>query len=185
MRRLPAILFLFILVFNFYGYRVVLAYMEKNNDMTMEQKLDGDDYNNDELISIKTPLNLPYYSSSPEFERTYGSVTIDGTVYEYVKKRVFNDTLELLCLPNAAKTRLQEIKNGITQSAADGQASLPVKKSTTTLKISLPDYCQQTEILAFFATNPYTQHRMQNETSFFSGFTKQLERPPRAIAFVS
>ncbi|NTS41794.1 hypothetical protein HRG84_12835 [Flavisolibacter sp. BT320] len=174
-----------ILVFNFYGYRVVLAYMEKSNDRAMEQQLDEDNYSNDELISIKTPLNLPYYTSSPEYERAYGSVNIEGVVYDYVKKRVYNDTLELLCLPNSAKTKLHDIKNTITQSAADGQASLPLKKGVTTLKISLPDYCQQTEALPTFATSPYIQHHLLNETRFFSGFTSQQERPPQAMAFAS
>lgn len=159
--------------------------MEKSNDITLEQKLDGDDYSNDELISIKTPLNLPYYASSSEYERTYGSVNIEGVVYDYVKKRVYNDTLELLCLPNSTKTKLHDLKNTITQSAADGQASLPLKKGATTIKISLPDYCQQTETLATFATSPYIQHRLLNETRFFSGFTSQQERPPQATAFAS
>lgn len=159
--------------------------MEKSNDRAMEQQLDEDNYSNDELISIKTPLNLPYYTSSPEYERAYGSVNIEGVVYDYVKKRVYNDTLELLCLPNSAKTKLHDIKNTITQSTADGQASLPLKKGFTTLKISLPDYCQQTEALPTFATSPYIQHHLLNETRFSSGFTSQQERPPQALAFAS
>ena len=185
MRRLPAILFLLILVFNLYGYRVVLAYIERSGDVAMEQKLDNNDYNNEELISIKTVLNLPYYSSSPEFERTYGSVNIDGVVYEYVKKRVYNDTLELLCLPNKTKTKLHDIKNDITKSTADADASLPLKKGSTTLKISLPDYCQQLEAFPSFATNPHTQHLLLNETIFLTGYSEQQERPPQPFAFIS
>ncbi len=164
---------------------MVLAYLERSGDTALEQKLDKEEYNNDELISIKTVLNLPYYSSSPEYERTYGSVEIDGVVYEYVKKRVYNDTLELLCLPNKAKTKLHNIKNDITKSAADGHASLPVKKGGTTLKISLPDYCQQTEELPVFATNSSIQHLLLNESFSFAGYRQQQERPPQDSAFAS
>lgn len=182
---MPAILFLLILVFNLYGYRVVLAYIEMSGDVTLEQKLDNNDYNNEELISIKTVLNLPYYSSSPEFERTYGSVNIDGVVYEYVKKRVYNDTLELLCLPNKTKTKLNDIKNDITKSTADADACLPLKKGGATLKISLPDYCQQLETFPSFATNLHTQHLLVNESFSIPGYTQQQERPPQPLTFLS
>lgn len=151
----------------------------------MEQQLDNNDYNNEELISIKTVLNLPYYSSSPEFERTYGSVAIDGVVYEYVKKRVYNDTLELLCLPNKTKTRLHDIKNDITKATSDADASLPLKKGGTTLKISLPDYCQQLETLPSLATNLHIQHLLLNETFSLTGYTQLQERPPQGTVFIS
>lgn len=182
---MSAILFLLILVFNLYGYRVVLAYVERSGDVALEQKLDKNDYNNEELISVKTVLHLPYYSSSPEFERTYGSVTIDGVLYEYVKKRVYNDTLELLCLPNKTKTKLHDIKNDITKSTAGANASLPLKKGTTTLKISLPEYCQQPEALPSFAAGLHTRHLLLNETCSLTGYRQQQERPPRAAAFAS
>lgn len=186
MKRLPAILFLLILVFNFVGYRLVIAYMEKGSEAVLEKKLDRRDYSDDELLSIKTKLNLPYYTSSPEFERTYGSVTIDGVVYEYVKKRVYNDTLELLCLPNAAKTKLQHVRNELTKSSADGQASLPLKKGPATVKISLPDFYQELPAFSaspvFLCSNIYS---LQNETYTHSDFSKCPEQPPQTIPFVS
>jgi hypothetical protein len=155
--------------------------MERGSDTAMELKMDKKDYSDDELISIKTKLNLPYYSSSPHFERTYGSVTLDGIVYEYVQKRVFNDTLELLCLPNSAKTALHGIKNELTKSSADGQASVPVKKGTTTLKISLPDFCQTFEPASAVVNSIHTNYLLQNDSFSLSDFTKQQERPPQAI----
>jgi hypothetical protein len=186
LKRLPAILFLLILVFNFVGYRLVIAYMEKGSDAVLEKKLDHREYSDDELLSIKTGLNLPYYSSSPEFERTYGSITINGLVYEYVKKRVYNDTLELLCLPNAAKTALQDVRNALTKSAADGQASLPLKKGPSTVKITLPDFFQELSAFpaspVFYCSIAYPQ---QNEAYPISVFSKRPERPPQTMLFVS
>jgi hypothetical protein len=46
-------LFFLVLLFNFFGYRLVIAYLEKGSNTVMEQKLDRFDYNEDELISIK------------------------------------------------------------------------------------------------------------------------------------
>lgn len=155
--------------------------MEKGYETAMEQKVDRKDYSDDELLSIKTKLNLPYYSSSPEFERTYGSVTVDGVVYEYVKKRVYKDTLELLCLPNNAKTALQDVKNNLAKTSAEGQASVPVKKGPATLKISLPDFCQFVETTVVLSVRLNRNYLSQTESFSTSDFTKQQERPPQAI----
>lgn len=178
---MPAILFLLILVFNFVGYRVVIAYMQEGNNTAVEKQLDRKEYSDEELVSIKTTLNLPYYSSSPEFERVYGSVNIKGVVYDYVKRRVYNDTLELLCLPNSAKTGLQNINNDLAKSSADGQASMPVKKAPTTLKISLPDFCQQLETYSPLTQTVHTNFLLQDERFSLTDFTNGQERPPQAV----
>jgi len=114
--------------------------MQSQTDACLEEKVDNNRYNQQDLISIKTKLDLPYYISSSQFERAYGSITINGTSYQYVKRRVYNDTLELLCLPNQAKTNMQSIKNELTTAFAEGQATTP--KKHTTIKISLPDFFQ-------------------------------------------
>ena len=159
---------------------MIIGFLEKNSNLAFELKLDSRDYNQEELLSIKTKLNLPYYSSSPQFERAYGSVIIKGVVYEYVQKRVYNDTLELLCLPNNDKTALQGIKNDLTKATADGQTTVPVKKGSTTLKLSLPDYCQFFESSENAGTVIRTAYLLQNEFFAFTDFTQRQERPPQA-----
>lgn len=185
MKRLPAILFLFILVFNFVGYRMVIAYMQNGDSAALQTKLDRQEYSDAELLSIKTKLNLPYYTPSQEFQRSYGSVTIDGIVYEYVKQRVYNDTLELLCLPNAAQTKLQNVKLELTKSSADGQASLPLKKGPSTLKISLPDFFQPLQSFSSLPVLVKQNHIVHNEAFLLSGFHIRQERPPQTIRLVS
>lgn len=185
MKRLTAILFLLILVFNFVGYRMVIAFMERGSEASFEKKVDSREYSDDELISIKTALNLPYYTSSKEFERSYGSVNINGTVYEYVKQRVYNDTLELLCLPNAVKTKLQNTNNELTKSSADGQASTPVKKGPSTLKISLPDFVQPLQAFSVVSTQIERAYLFENETFFPSNFHSCPEQPPKGLEIAS
>lgn len=130
------------LVANFCGYRLLIGYMSDASTEAIEAKADVEDYTDAELVSVKTTLNLPYYTGSNEFERSYGSISINGTEYEYVKRRVYNDTLELLCLPNHAKTKLKAAVNDLAKATADGTASVPTKKSSTTVKINLPDFFQ-------------------------------------------
>jgi hypothetical protein len=157
--------------------------MQSSSNAYLEKQVDKNRYDESDLISIKTKLNLPYYTGSDQFERAYGSITIDGTNYQYVKRRVHNDTLELLCLPNHASTKLQSVNNEVVKSFADGQASTPRKN--TTIKISLPDFFQSFKIFSatcFLKRNPvFVQH-----TYFLSeGCTLKQRKPPKHSLFFS
>jgi hypothetical protein len=180
LKRLAAILFFVVVLFNFYGYRLVISYMQANSDATLEKRVDKNDYDRQQLITIKTKLDLPYYSSSPEFERAYGAITINGTSYQYVKRRVYKDTLELLCLPNDAKTKMQSLKNEITKAFADGQASTPRKH--TTIKIFLPDFFQPFKV--FSATCLLNQTTFYSEHNFkiASGYCLKHRKPPKTFS---
>jgi hypothetical protein len=101
------ILLLGILLFNWFGYRMLVSYMQNKSNKELEARLDQNNYDESQLISIKIPaVHLSYYNSSQEFERVDGSVEIDGLQYKYVKQRIFNDSIELLCLPDQGKMRL-------------------------------------------------------------------------------
>lgn len=167
------------MVFNFYGYRLVISYLQQQQEAVVETKIEEQSYNEAELISIKTTLNLPYYNSSPEFERAYGSISINGIDYEYVKRRVYNDTLELLCLPNYGKTKLQNVTAELTKNSAESGASQPLKKATT-VKISLPDFFQR------IADDRAPGSVILHKTYFIShtkispaDYSLQQERPPQ------
>ena len=182
MRQLSAILFLAILLFNFYGYSLVIDCMQNRQSAILESKLDKQQYNDDELISIKTPLNLPYYTSSQNYERAYGSLEVNGTVYEYVKRRVNHDTLELLCLPNKTKTNLRSVKNEFVKFSIDATSSQQQKKSNN-VKINLPDFCQ--EIAAFACSKiskKQTKYFSFNTAFLQADYSSKGEQPPEFIS---
>ena len=181
MRKLTAIFFILVVVFNIYGYRLMISFIEYINAVALETKVDNHEYSDAELISVKTTLNLPYFSSSPEFERVYGSISIDGVEYEYVKKRVYKDTLELLCIPNHAKVKMQQVANEMAQMAADGQADTPSKKNTS-IKIGFPDFCcsfqQLSTPLFLLAEKQYNCLKQNNITA---GYDLLQEKPPQSM----
>jgi hypothetical protein len=157
--------------------------MQLNSDAQLEKQVDKNNYNEQQLICIKTKLDLPYYNNSPEYERAYGSITIGGINYQYVKSRVYKDTLELLCLPNEAKAKLQSVKNELTKAFADGQASAP--KKNTTIKITLPDFCQ---VIKTFSASYFINERQafsEYEAVLSSGHTYKQKRPPKSSSFLS
>jgi hypothetical protein len=67
-------------------------------DRELETRLDENRYDESQLISIKVPVtHLSYYNTSDQFERVDGNIEFGGIQYKYVKRRIFNDSLEVLC----------------------------------------------------------------------------------------
>jgi len=103
-----------ILLFNWIGYLLVIGYLHQQTKTDLEARLDVDDYDESQLISIKIPAtNLAYYNSSPRFERVNGSLELNGVTYKYVKRRLYNDTLEWLCLPDQGAMKLRATANKV------------------------------------------------------------------------
>jgi len=122
MRSIASILLLTVLLFNWFGYRLVIAVMESRADQQLEAQFDENKYDESQLISIKIPVRyLPYFSNSNSFERIDGQIEIKGIQYKYVKRRIYNDSLEMLCLPNHMAMKLQTTQNEFFKFSNDLQ----------------------------------------------------------------
>lgn len=128
-----------ILFFNWYGYQLLSAYWEHREDNKLVARLDRNEYDESQLISIKVPVsNLSYYNSSTTFERVDGTIDVGGIQYNYVKRRIFKDSLELLCIPNTTAMRLRQSKNDFFRQVNDlqQQTNHGKKHNTTTNDVS-------------------------------------------------
>lgn len=85
--------------------------MEAQVDATLQASLDKEQYNESNLVELRIPINLPYYNDWDEFESYDGETTINGQHYRYVKRKVVNGELILLCIPNKDKTKLASAGN--------------------------------------------------------------------------
>lgn len=136
-----------IMLFNGFGYRIVSNYFDQKASDHLVTLIEENDYNESELVSIKTPINLPYYSNNPKFERLDGEMEIDGIVYQYVERRVYNDSLEIRILPNKDRMHIKNAKDSFDQLAADFEQKLTAKKSIPVNKSSVKvisfDYIDQ------------------------------------------
>lgn len=101
------------------GYRAWFYYAERNGDAAMETKLDRDQYNENELISITIPLDNPYQLEQKSFQRAYGEITVGGKNFKYVKRKVSNGNLILLCISDTRKMILKKAKADYGSSSID------------------------------------------------------------------
>jgi len=144
MKRAAAILLLSIFLFNWFGYRLLSDYLQHRSDTQLEAQLDQQQYNEASLIEIRVPLNMPYQNVSSSFERYDGEIEFNGIHYKYVKRKVENGELVLLCLPNQNKMQLQNARNEFFKLVNDLQNSS--QKDTppaSSIKNPVTEYWQQ------------------------------------------
>ena len=133
---------LLLLLFNLIGYRWFFAYTMRQWDEHMAAALDKEHYNEQDLITIKVPLSLPYQTGRSGFERVDGEITVGGQLYKYVKRKVVNGELILLCLPDYRKAKLQTAKDDFFKATNNLQVNIPSKKPVHNQLLSFNDIVQ-------------------------------------------
>lgn len=112
MKRTAAILLMGMLFFNWYGYQLLSSYWLQRADRRLEAALDRHEYADSSLISIRIPVrNLSCYNTSSDFEKVKGRVTIGNLTYRYSLRRILNDSLEFLCIPDLAALQFRSATN--------------------------------------------------------------------------
>lgn len=145
MRKIIAILMLNVYLVNLVGGSILMDYYIMRNSAASVSRIDKGDYSRERLVELKVPVRLSYYSSSLKYERFYGEIELEGQYYHYVMRRVFNDTVFLLCLPDDTRTKLCKARTAFGLLAVDmGNSSSSSKSGNNTPKKLAPssDYCQ-------------------------------------------
>src|SRR5206468_295 len=91
------------------------------NDQAFETTIDRNEYQDSDLITIRIPLSMPYQPGNTDFERVSGEVTIGNVIYKYVKRKIDQGDLVLLCLPDRKKTELVSGKDAFFKLATEFQ----------------------------------------------------------------
>lgn len=106
MKRLFAIVFLVIYLFNWGGYLLLQNYLVARADRHMNDLISQNLYDPNSLIEVKVKLNLPGIFEWPDYKNVTGQLQLKNACYNYVKLKFTKDTLYVLCVPNYEKTKL-------------------------------------------------------------------------------
>jgi len=171
------------MLFNLIGYKYVANYFDGKATRELQVLLDQNKFNEADLISFKLPLSLPYSINSKEFVSIQGNIDINGVNYQYVKKRIYNDTLEILCVPNVTKSLIKHTKDDFTKQLSDIANAGGSKKSPNNqvIKFSVSDFTEENHF------NIYTcvylsklKHNSNHRMISSFDFLQSLEQPPEA-----
>ena len=125
-----------IFAFNLVGYRAVVDFMLNKANTQLEARLDNNQYDDSQLIELKVPINLPYLTSWASYQRYDGEIELNGVLYHYVKRKVSNDTLYVMAIPNMKKMSLESAKNDFVKGSLDLNQNDNSKKSDNSKTIS-------------------------------------------------
>lgn len=166
LKKVFAILLLSVFVFNLIGYKCWFVIKAMQVTQLSSATLNAPAYDESKLMVIKVPLSLPYSNNWTAFEQYNGSIEIEGHHYEYVKRKVSNDTLILLCLPNTEKDKLEQARISF-EKLANGETNRNDKNS------SLP------VLLKLLATHYFNQHHFTFTFPLFEncGYTPVANKP--------
>jgi hypothetical protein len=124
MKRLPLIasFFLALLVLNAVGYYVLLIQTQQRDQDEAQVFWQERQNAQEDLITMKIPLAVPYWQGQAEFEAANGQVMYQGEYYQLVQQRLTNDTLHVVCVRDGqAKARHQALAEFVQQFAPNAE----------------------------------------------------------------
>jgi hypothetical protein len=182
LKKLASILLLAILLFNWVGYRLVTSVLQEQADAQLQSTVEENRYNDQDLVEIRVPLNLPYQTDWKEFQAYDGEIKVDGVDYRYVKRKVEHGQLVLLCIPNHSKTHLTTARDQFFMLVNDLQHNGHSKsdgKPTQTVKSPVFEYWQAITVINLNAPvliDPIKY--VETQTKCLHGFDDSLIQPP-------
>src|ERR1700759_5085324 len=94
-----------LLLFNLGGYLLLFQYLIYQSDRSIIQKINNNHYKSSDLVEVKIPVHLNIQDWT-EFEPISGVVQLKDNNYNYAELKMTRDTIYLMCIPNANKSRL-------------------------------------------------------------------------------
>lgn len=172
---------LVLLLFNLVGYTLAFNFFQAQSHRALSQQVDNNDYDQEDLVEIKIPLNLPYMSTNTDFERIDGTVESGGVYYNYVKRKIDRDTLYMLCLKNERSTQLEKSKNDFRAGVHDFSTQKKNKESTTKSN-PVSEYFDTKQIVPEFSNIhfSYASIKTAGTCLLVNAYIESLTHPPRA-----
>lgn len=145
-RKIATILLLSFLFFNWVGYWLFISWIQSHEETLLESRLEDGRYDRSQLILVKISADhLPYGNASTAFDREGGKVDIGNLHYRYIGKRLYNDSVEFLCLPDREANRFQNVKNNFFSLVNDlqntGHSKVPGQGSSGKIASNVLKVC--------------------------------------------
>jgi hypothetical protein len=147
MKKLIAIMLLFIHVFNIGGQLVFHEYLVYQSDKLFNEEINKNHYNTDDLTEIKIPANMPGIHDWHGYENLDGQVRFANSSYNYVKMKLTRDTIYLMCIPNYETTHLYD--QNVIYAGQIKDIPVPKKDHVPFGKINLIAYSHHCESYKF------------------------------------
>jgi len=162
------------------GYYGVYVGLKIQASHELKARLDAEAYTEQETITIKIPLAVPYQTGSEKFERVNGDFEKDGKFYNLVKQKLENDTLHVVYIRDHKEAGLFEMLTNFVQNNTDTPIS---KKAGKLIENFAKDYIAITNEIQIASTGwLLTATFPQPGYGVISTSAKVHSPPPKATA---
>lgn len=129
MKRAISILLLFLTGLNTIGYYGILLLTKRELARQIVEKIDENASEMNGNLILKIPVPLPYLIDSEEYERAEGEINYEGEVYRFIKRRLYRDTLYIVCVRDARGTAVENLISEYSKTFSnETQEQSPVQK---------------------------------------------------------
>jgi len=156
----------------------MFQYLVVRTDTKLVQQLDDNHYNSKDLVEIKIPLNSPYITNTKGYERYDGSIELKGVQYNFVKRKIYNDTLYLVCIYNEKKMELTNAKNNFQKLVTDIPSNKKNNESNIKKLSSTDEYNFPLESALTNSAIISKQEKLFFSTALSTRFIQSKDQPP-------
>lgn len=138
LKKIAAISFLFLLLYNAFGYYLLFGYGQVQARKEVIETVKNIPESSFKVIKLL--VSAYAHIEDRDFEYIEGEYQSEGQTYNFVKKRIVNDSLELYCINNFRQDKLTaHFNNYVKENILNGKdtQNLPTKQI---LKLFLKDY---------------------------------------------
>jgi len=129
MKRAFSFLLLFLMGLSSIGYYGILLMTKRELARQIVTKIDENANEIGGDLILKIPVPLPYLVDSREYERTDGEINYEGEVYRFIKRRLYHDTLFIVCVRDPNGTAVNNLISEYSKSlSSETQEQSPALK---------------------------------------------------------
>lgn len=108
LKRVFALFLLVLFMMNMLGLYGVFLGVQYQYAQEVAQNLDEDLYVDEDALTFKVPLTVPYHNDSRGYERVRGDFELNGQVYQLVKQKLHRDTLYIVCVKDHVTKKINQ-----------------------------------------------------------------------------
>ena len=140
LKKAFSIALIVVLLMNTMGYYAVFLGLQYKNNVAMTERLDADQYDESQTMTIEIPLTVPYMTDEAGFRRVDGLFEYKGEFYRLVKQKYAKETLTVVVIKDNENKRINEAMSDYVMSFTDTADDQGSKVIITFIK----DYIPQT-----------------------------------------
>jgi len=119
MKRLFAIVFLFLILLNTFGYYSALRLIETAILQEAALKVNGTEHVINGNLLLQIPMSLPYAQNDEAYYDTHGKIEIEGDIYLLIKQKYYNGTMLIVGMKDEQATKIKHTITDFSKTFSD------------------------------------------------------------------